>query len=201
VRIQEVTRELAESFGLSKPAGALIAKVEKGGPAEKAGVLTSDIIIKFDGKAVESSNELPRLVGQTKVGKAVKIEVWRKGAVKQLTLSLGEFPEESRQAAKPGEKPAAKPAGKLGLSLAELSETQKEQLNVTGGVLVEEAGGLAAKAGIRRGDVILAINNQDVATPDQFNELIAQFESRKSVAVLVRRGENALYLPLKLAEK
>jgi serine protease Do len=198
VVIQEVTKELAESFGLAKPMGALIADVQKGGPADRAGLLASDVVLKYDGKLVQSSAELPRLVGATKPGTKVTVQVWRKGAPKELALVVGELPTE--KIAQRGEK-QGEAVSQSGLTLSELTPEQKRQLKVSGGLLVEDAQGPAAKAGIQRGDVILALNNTDIRSLDHFKQLMVQFGSRRTVAVLVRRGDGALYVPLKLDGK
>lgn len=198
VVIQEVSKELAETFGLSKPMGALIANVEKGSPADKAGLQASDIILKFDGKSVQSSSELPRLVGATKPGAKVNVQIWRKGALKEVALVLSELPVEkiARRAEKPGKAPS-----KLGLFISELTPEQKQQLKIANGLLVEDAQGPAARAGIRRGDIILAINNTDVKSIAQFTQIVSQLESRGNIALLVRRGDTSLYIPLKLDGK
>jgi serine protease Do len=202
VVIQEVTKELAESFGLAKPQGALVNSVEKGGPADKAGIETSDVILKFDGKPVVSSADLPRLVAATRPGNKSTVQVWRKGAAKELSVVVGELGEDKRT----GERGKGQGPGKggettvarLGLALVELSAEQRKELGVSGGLLVEDAKGNASKAGIRRGDVLLAINNQDVKSVDQVNQIIAQFEKARSVALLIRRGDASLYIPLRL---
>jgi serine protease Do len=199
VVIQEVTRELAESFGLPKASGALVNSVEKGGPAEKAGIEASDVILKFDGKTVASSVDLPRIVGQSRPGSKVSAQIWRKGASRDVVITVGEMPEEKvaqragRKESKPGNVIA-----RLGLTLSELTVDQRKELGVSGGLLVEDAQGAAAKAGIRRGDVLLAINNQDVKALEQLNQLLGQFEKARSVALLIRRGDGALYVPLRL---
>lgn len=200
VVIQEVTKELAESFGLAKPHGALVNSVEKDGPADKAGIEQSDIILKFDGRPVNSSSDLPRIVAATKPGTKVSVQVWRKGAARDLQVVVGELAEDRRGAA-PARKPVPKAGdsvAKLGMSLSELSAEQKRDLGVAHGLLVEEAGGNAAKAGIRKGDVLLAVNNQDVKTLAQLNEVLAQFEKARSVALLIRREGASLYVPLRL---
>ncbi|MEI7969882.1 MAG: DegQ family serine endoprotease [Betaproteobacteria bacterium] len=200
VVIQEVTKELAESFGLAKPQGALVNSVEKGGPADKAGVEVSDVILKFDGKAVLSSSDLPRLVAATRPGTKTGMQIWRKGSAKELMVTVGELQDDKRAAERPS-KPQPKQSdsvARLGMTLTELTADQRKELGVTGGLLVEEAQGNAAKAGIRRGDVLLAINNQDVRTVDQVNQVIAQFEKSRSVALLIRRGDSSIYIPLRL---
>jgi len=199
VVIQEVTKELAESFGLPRPNGALVNSVEKGGPAEKAGIEASDVILKFDGKTVTSSSDLPRIVAQTRPGSKVTAQIWHKGAGRDVTITVGEMPEE-KAAQRPARK-ETKPGNvisRLGLTLSELNADQRKELGINGGLLVEEAQGAAAKAGIRRGDVLMAINNQDVKSVEQLNQLLGQFEKSRSVALLIRRGDGALYVPLRL---
>ena len=199
VVIQEVTKELAESFGLPKASGALVNSVEKGGPAEKAGIEASDVILKFDGKHVASSSDLPRIVAQSRPGSKVTAQIWRKGASRDVAITVGEMPEE-RLAQRPGRK-ESKPGNvvaRLGLTLSELTVDQRKELGLSGGLLVEDAQGAAAKAGIRRGDVLMAINNQDVKSVEQLNQLLGQFEKARSVALLIRRGDGALYVPLRL---
>lgn len=202
VVIQEVTKELAESFGLQKPQGALINSVEKGGPAEKAGLEVSDVILKFDGKPVNSSTDLPRLVAATRPGTKSTLQVWRKGALKDLSVTVGELTEDKRVAekARPGSKPKASgdTVAKLGMVLSELTADQRKELNLSNGLLVEDAQGNAAKAGIRRGDILLAINNQDVKTVEQVNQIVNQMEKSRSVALLIRRGESSIYVPLRI---
>ncbi len=200
VVIQEVTKELAESFGLPKPSGALVNSVEKGSPADKAGIQPSDVILKFDNKEVTASNELPRIVGATKPGSKVSLQVWRKGEKKDLQITVTETPDErvaKRQP--PGKKASGETLAKLGLSVTELTSDQKSELSIANGVLVESAEGAAAKAGIRRGDVIQAVNNQDVKSVEELNRLLSPVDRSRTVAVLIKRGEGSVYIPLKLA--
>jgi serine protease Do len=199
VVIQEVTKELAESFGLPKAAGALVNSVEKGGPAEKAGIQASDVIVKFDNKEVINSTELPRVVAATKPGTKVTVQVWRKGERKDFTVVVGETPDE--KAAKrppPAKKSSGEALGKLGLAVTDLTTDLKKELNITNGVLVENAEGTAARAGIRKGDVILAVNNQEVKSIDELNRLLTAGDRARTVALLIKRGEGSLYVPLKL---
>ncbi len=205
VVIQPVTKELAESFGLPKPAGALVSSVEKGSPAEKGGIETGDVILKFDGKPVASSEDLPRLVGATKPGTKSVIQLMRNKATREVNVVIGEMPDETRNGQRqqkrgqPGGKPPAESVSRLGMTLSEPTAQQRDQLNITGGVLVEDiAPGAAARAGIRRGDIILAVNNQDVKSLDQFGQLMGTFDKGRIVALLVRRGTNALYIPLRI---
>jgi len=199
VVIQEVTKELAESFGLPKAAGALVNSVEKGGPADKAGIQASDVIVKFDNKDISSSNELPRIVAATRPGSKVNVQVWRKGERKDLQLTVGETPEErTAKRPPPGRKPGGETLAKLGLIVSELSAEQRRELNVAGGVLVDGAEGTAARAGIKRGDVILAVGNQEVKSAEDLNRLLATGDKPRTVALLVRRGDGSIYVPLRL---
>jgi serine protease Do len=192
--IQEVTADLADSFGLKPPHGALVADVEPGSPADKAGVQVSDIILMFDGKPINSSIDLPRMVGATKPGVRSTLTVWRKGAQKELSVSVGELTEEKIAAAKA---PEAKKANRAGLVVTELTKEQKGILKISNGVLVEDATGSAARSGIQNGDVIVAVNNQEVNNAEELNRLLND-PTRKSAALLVKRGENAHYVSLRL---
>ena len=199
VVIQPLTKELAESFGLPSARGALVNSVEKGGPAEKAGIEAGDVILKFNGKIVNSSEDLPRIVGATRPGMSATIQIWRNRAMRDIKVTVGRMADE-RMASAPsrgGEKkgPAAT---HYGLTLSDLSEAQRTELKISGGVLVENVKGAAARAGVRRGDVILAVNNQDVASVDRFNEIMTQFDQGRIVALLIRRGPNALYVPFRI---
>jgi len=198
VVIQPITKELADSFGLTKPAGALVNSVEKGGPADKAGIDSGDVILRFDGKAVNSSEDLPRIVGATRPGTKVTVQVWRNKAARDVQVVVAELQDDraARQSRRGGGKPPAA-MGQYGMALADLSEAQRKELKVDGGVLVENAQGPATRAGIRRGDIILAVNNQDVKSVEHFKELMSQFEKGRIVALLIRRGTNSLYIPFK----
>jgi serine protease Do len=199
VVIQEVTKELAESFGLPKAAGALVNSVEKGGPADKAGLEPSDVILKFDGKTVNSTSDLPRIVAQTRPGSKATMQIWRKGAARDVTVTVGEMPEE-KVAQRPGRRDSksGNVIARLGLTVSELSAEQRKELGIGGGLLVEDVQGAAAKAGIRRGDILMALNNQDVKSVEQLTQLLSQFDKAKSVALLIRRGDGALYVALRL---
>ena len=201
VTIQEVTRDLAESFGLSKAGGALVSSVEKGGAADKAGIQVSDVILKFDGKTVNSSADLPRVVAATRPGSKVTVQVWRKGESKEVHLTVAEMPLDS-QLAQGGSAVAGESVARLGLVVSELSAEQKSELQVKGGLLVEEVKGTAAaRAGLRRGDVILAIGNVEVSALEQLNEVLKQIPKGRNVALLVWRDDGAYYLAFKLDEK
>lgn len=201
VVIQEVTKELAESFGMTKPQGALVNSVERGGPADKAGVEPSDVILKFDGKPVTTSSDLPRLVAATRPGSRVSMQIWRKGGTRDVPVVVGELQDDRRTAAERTKRPAGKApdaVSRLGMTFSELTAEQRRELGITGGLLVEDAQGNAAKAGIRRGDILLAINNQDIKSVEQLNQILGQFDKSRSVALLIRRGESSLYVPLRL---
>ncbi len=198
VVIQQLSRELADGFGLSKPQGALVNSVEKGGPADKAGIEAGDVILRFDGRVVNSSEDLPRMVGATRPGSRVTVQVWRNKAARDVQVTVAELVDDksARQSRRGGKPPGQAPMVH-GMALSDLSEAQRKELKVEGGVLVENAQGAAARAGIRRGDVILAVNNQDVASVEQFKQLMGQVEKGRIVALLVRRGNNSLYVPFR----
>lgn len=193
VMIQEVTSDLADSFGLDSPHGALVADVEAGSPADKAGVKTSDIILKFDGKTINSSIELPRLVGATKPGSKSSLTIWRKGKQQELSVVIGAMADDQVAA----KAPEAKKSNRAGLVVSELTREQKGVLKIEHGVLVEEVNGPAGRAGIENGDVIIAVNNQEVNSVEEFDRLIND-PARKSAALLVKRGEDAHYVSVRL---
>jgi serine protease Do len=204
VTIQEVTRELAESFGLSKPSGALISAVEKNGPADKADVWVSDVILKFDGKPVESSMDLPRIVAATKPGSKVVVELWRKGEIKRITITVGKVPEDSKLAQPAKELPSEvnETISRLGIAIRELSKEELQELQIGEGLLVVEVKGAAARsAGLHQGDILLAIGNIPARSLAQFNEIIRQVPKGRNIALLVKRGDNASYIAIKLDEK
>ena len=202
VVIQEVTRDLATSFGLDRARGALVNAVEKGSPADKAGVEATDIIMSFDGKAVESSSDLPRIVGGTRPGTQSTLEVWRKGARRNLTLTVGELQEDRVASAdKPGRsKPQAEtPANRLGIVVAELSAEQKKDLRVGGGLVVTEVRP-DSKADVRKGDVLLTLvhrgQHTELKTVDQFTRLLAGLENNAVITLQVRRGEATSFVTI-----
>ena len=197
VVIQEVTKELAESFGMEKPQGALVNSVEKGGPADKGGIEASDVIMKFDGKPVNSSGDLPRLVGATRPGTKATVQVWRKGQIKDMHVVVAEL-QDDKLAQKSAKKAIPESSKRHGMSLSDLTAEQRKELGAAGGVFVEDAQGPAAKAGLRQGDVILSVGSQEVKSVEQFNQLIGQMEKGKTVALLVRRGESQIFVTLKL---
>ncbi|MFY8055858.1 MAG: DegQ family serine endoprotease [Limnohabitans sp.] len=204
VQIDQVSKEVAESLGLSKPQGALVRGVEQGSPAEKAGLEPGDIILRFDGKLIEKSADLPRQVGNTKPGTVSKLQIWRRGSSKELSITVGEFEPEkpAKKAAAPAEKPATSQAAKfLGLTLSDLTDAQKKELKLRGGVRVDAAAEAAARAGIQEGDVILALANTETPTVQVLEGLVSKLDRTKPVSVLVRRGEWAQYTVIRPTTK
>jgi len=199
VQISEVTTDVAESLGLGRARGAEVAMVEPGGPADKAGVKVGDIILKFNGKDIDRSSDLPRLVGGSTIGSRATVTVWRRGSQIDLPVTIVELQEEKSPTAKATpKKPAPDQApNALGLHVSDLSAAQKRDLKTEAGVLVEFAEGRAASAGIRQGDVILQMNNVEITSAGQFNGLVAKLDAKKPVALLVRRENVSRYLVIR----
>ncbi len=202
VQIGPVTKEVAESIGLGAPRGAMVTGVEKDQPADKAGVEAGDIIVKVDGKAVEKVGDLPRIVGSLKPGTKASLQVFRRGATKDLSVGIVEFEPERpvrRAAAEPsGSAPqAAKSA--LGMTVSDLAEAQRRELRLRGGVRVDAVEGAAARAGVREGDIVLSLDNVEIADAKQFASVAAKAEKSRSVSVLVRRGDWTNYLVIRSA--
>jgi serine protease Do len=201
VQIGPVSKEVAEAIGLGAPRGASVVSVEKDGPADKAGVEAGDIIVKVDGKAVEKSADLPRMIGAVKPGGKTSIQVFRRGSTKDLSLAVIEYETADRNstrraAAEPGSAPqAAKSA--LGITVADLPDTQRKELRVRGGVRVDAVEGPGARAGLREADVILSIDNVEVTDAKQFANIASRADKAKPVSLLVRRGETTNYLVIR----
>ncbi|QCB44729.1 DegQ family serine endoprotease [Hydrogenophaga sp. PAMC20947] len=197
VQIDQVSKEVAESIGLGKPRGALVRGVEADSPASKAGVEPGDIILKFDGKDIDKSVDLPRLVGSTKPGNKSRMTVFRRGTQKELGITVAELePEQAeRRAAAPDtvRPQVSSVVQSLGLTLKALTAAQKKELNLRGGVRVESAEGPAARAGLREGDVIVAIDNMDTTSVEELEAALSKVDKGKSINVLFRRGEWAQY--------
>jgi serine protease Do len=196
VQIDQVTKEIAEASGLGKAQGALVRGVESGSPAEKAGVEAGDIITKFEGKVVEKSSDLPRVVGATKPGTRSSLTVFRRGSYKDLMVTVAEIEADkpAKKAPEKEEKPKQSSAAQLlGLSVSELSEVQKKELRLKGGVKVEAAVEAAARAGLREGDVIVVLGNVEVANVKEFEAAVAKLDKNKAVSVMFRRGDWAQY--------
>ena len=199
VVIQEVSKDLATSFGLDRPRGALVNSVEKGSPADKAGVEATDIIIKFDGKQVDNSSDLPRIVGATRPGAKVDLEVWRKGAARNLSITVGELQEErvaSRDTPR-AQKPAEQAANRLGIVVGELTAKQKDDLKLGHGLVVLDVKA-EARADVRRGDVLLTLvhkgQHTDLRSSDQLNRLLSGLDKNSVITLQVRRGETTAFV-------
>jgi len=199
VQIGPVTKDVAESIGLGKPQGALVSAVEADSPAEKAGVEPGDVITRFDGKAIEKVADLPRLVGNTKPGSKSVLTVFRRGAHKDLTLTIAEVePDEKVAAATAKAKPSAA-AQQFGLTVADLTAAQKKELKLKGGVRIVAAADAAARAGLHEDDVILAVANTEIASVKDFDAVLAKVDKAKPINLLVRRGEWAQYVLIRPA--
>ncbi|WP_404991454.1 DegQ family serine endoprotease [Cupriavidus pauculus] len=206
VAIGDVTKEVADSLGLGRARGALVGSVEPGGPAEKAGIEAGDIILKFNGRDIEKASDLPRMVGDTKPGTRVPLQVWRKGQTREVPITVTELePDSAKTVARKGERrgngneeqqQASKPNA-LGLIVNDLSEARLRELKVKSGVEVDTADGPAARAGIRPGDIILRVGDTDITGARQFNELVKSLDKSKMAAVFVRRGDATQVLTLR----
>jgi serine protease Do len=196
VQIDQVSKDVAESIGLGKAMGAMVRSVEGGGPADKAGVEAGDIITRFDGKAIDKSSDLPRIVGSTKPGTRSTVTVFRRGSTRDLTVTVAEIEADKpvAKATNRDEKPKASAAGQaFGLAVSEVSDAQKKELGLKGGVKVEAAVDAAARAGLREGDIVLAVGNAEVATVKDFDAAISKHDKSKPLNLLFRRGEWTQY--------
>ena len=193
VSVQEVNQVLADSFKLDIPEGALVSGVEKGGPADKAGLQAGDVIRKVDGRAVVSSGDLPAAIGIAVPGDKVRLEVWRQGSLKQIEARLGNANDKVADVASNTD---AAPQGRLGLSLRPLQPSELRAAGVASGLFIEDAAGAAATAGVEAGDVLLAVNGQAVKSIDQVRAAVAK--SDKSVALLIQRGDEKIFVPVRI---
>ena len=193
VTVQEVNASLAASFGLERPRGALVAAVDDSSPASKGGLEVGDIILKYDGKPIEHSSDLPLLVADTAPGNRATLEVWRKGAMRSLTVAL----TESKAERVAGKSDDGAPKGRLGLAVRPLTSDEKGQLGGRGGLVVEQVGGAAERAGIQPGDVVLALNGTPVQSAEQLRDAVAK--SGKRAALLIQRDNRQLFVPVELS--
>jgi serine protease Do len=196
VGIQEMTEQLAESFKLDKARGAVITTVEPDSPAQKAGMAVGDIITRFNGKEVAEATDLPRMVGETKPGTDVDVELWRGGKSQTVKLKIGELESPLAQRASPVSAPDNKSAGLLGLAVSELPPAGRRALGVDYGLVVEGVEGVNADAPLQRGDVIVAVNNQRFGSMQEFQKQVEQAKPGSTVALLVRRGDDIAYVPV-----
>ncbi len=200
VTIAPVTKEVAESIDLGAPRGALVQGVEKDQAADKAGVEAGDIILRVDGKVVEKSADLPRLIGGIKPGTRASLQVFRRGTTKDLTVVVGEVEADRpvrRAAGEAAPTPPAAVKSALGLAVSDLTDAQKKELRVRGGVRVDAVEGAAARAGLREGDIVLALNNVDVVDSKQFQAASGRLDKSKAATLLVRRGEWVNYIVIR----
>ena len=196
VQIGEVNKEVAEAIGLGRPQGALVRGVEAGAPAQKAGIEAGDIILKFDGKAIEKSSDLPRLVGNTKPGSRATVTVLRRGSQRDLSVTVAELEPERATRRTQGQEqrpPAGAQVQTMGLTVSELTEALKSELKLRGGVRVDASDGAGARAGLREGDVIVAVGNVEVNNVREFEQAMARADKSKPIVVQLRRGELAQY--------
>lgn len=191
VTIQQVDKELAATFGLDRARGALVSGIEKGGPAEGGGLKVGDVILGVNGRKVEQSIDLPRMIGEGRPGADVKLEIWRDGKSRETAVKLGETPVEKVAAVEAPTKPS-----QLGLTVRPISPGERDRLQAPHGVLVERSDGAAAKAGIRPGDVIIALNSEPIDSIDMLNSAVGK--SRDRVALLVQRNAMRFYVPVPL---
>ena len=199
VLIQDVTRELAESFGMARPRGALIARVLPGGPAERAGIEVGDVVLSFDEQAIERSADLPPVVGRTRVGREVPVEVLRNGESMILTVTTEELPEEDEIEVAATSGPEGTEAKELGLTVRDLSDEERASLDgADQGVLVSKVSeGPGRRAGIREGDLILMLNNEEVSGSEDFERIASGLPEGKAISVLVQRQGSPVFLALK----
>jgi len=203
VLIQDVTRDLAESFNMDKPHGALVARVLPGSPAEAAGFQVGDVVVKFNENEIDHSSDLPPMVGITPIDRKIPVEIIRKGKIKEITVKIGELPKEDEI------KVSSRPNGstsdnRLGVVVADIAEDQRDKLDINGdgGVYVKEVkDGAAAEAGIRRGDVILMINNTEIMNAKHFKDMVADLPEDKSVPVLVHRRGSPIFLAMRVPDE
>jgi serine protease Do len=192
VSVQEVNQSLADSFGLERPEGALVASVEKGSAAERAGLRAGDVIRSANGRVIVSSGDLPALVGLAAPGERIALEVWREGKKVQLAAELGRASEKAVAAVEP----QGADGGRLGLALRPLTPQERQESGLRAGVVVQDVGGPAQAAGVEAGDVVLAVNGTPVTTIEQVKAAVEK--SQKSVALLIQRGEDKIFVPIRV---
>jgi serine protease Do len=200
VAIGEVTKDVADSLGLPKAQGALVSSVEAGGPADKAGIQPGDIITKFNGVSVDTATDLPRMVGDTKPGTKTNITVWRKGQSRDLPITIAEMqPDKVAKAdqQKKTPQPKERASNSLGLAVSDIPADQKKALKLTSGVQVDAVEGPAQRAGFQKGDIIMRIGDTDITSAKQFEAVAQNLDASKMVAILVRRGDNTQFVPLR----
>ena len=194
VRIQPMTKELAQSFRLKEPDGALIALVEPGSPADKAGLKPGDVVLEYNGQPIDDTNKLPRLVAATKPGQSATLRIWRDGKAEEVKFTAAELVADAKPAKPAAEKPT-KP-NRLGLVVSELPAAQRKALGIDYGLVVESAD--ASRSPLRPGDVIVGVGRETIKSLEDFDRLIAEHKQGDTVALLVRRGEATVYVPIEV---
>ncbi len=195
VTVQEVNQSFADSFNLATPEGALVSNVEKGGPADKAGLKAGDVIRMLNGQKIVSSGDLPAIVSLATPGEKVTLEVWRQGKLESIKATLGNAAEKTALAANDAEDKAVS-KNRLGLSLRPLENLEKRQSGIASGLLIEDVRGAAAMAGVQPGDVLLSVNGRVVQSVEQVREVVDK--SGKSVALLIQRGDDKIFIPVRI---
>lgn len=203
VTIQDLSEELAKGFGLAKASGVLVNAVEKDGPADKGGIKSGDIILKFNGQAIVATSDLPKLVSSSKPGSKAVVQVWRDKKMHELSMVLGELDPADKASVRRDlkGKPAVEDNGRFGLMLQELSAAQLKETGLKFGLLIVEATGAAAKAGLQAGDVIVGVGSQDLTSQNQFKQRLAALKAGESVPLRIVRSGQPLYLMMKTPEK
>ncbi len=196
IAIQEISKELSESFGMKTTQGALVAGVEKESPADKGGLKPGDVILKFNEKDIKTSSDLPKFVSATKPNTEVAVVILRQGKEQSLTITIGEMPTDDMVVARKNSEQAKK--NRIGLVVKDLTPQQKKQIKENAGILVVEAADAALNAGIRQGDVILGLNNNPITSAQSFNQAIKKIAKGKTIALLVYRNGDTLYVPIKI---
>jgi serine protease Do len=195
VQIEAVSKDIADSLGMSKPQGVLVKGIEGGSPAEKAGIEAGDVIVSFGGKSIDKPNDLPRLVGNAKPGSKVPMQVWRRGSLKELNVIVGSVEAETVvQGGEAAQSSSTSVVKTLGLTLSNLTDAQKKDLRLNGGVRVDASGEPAARFGIQEGDVILAVANIETPNVKAFEAVMAKVDASKPLNLLLRRGNWVQYV-------
>jgi serine protease Do len=195
VTVQEVNQGFADSFKLESPEGALVSNVEKGGAADKAGLKSGDVIRKLDGQPIVASGDLPAMLSLAKPGDKVTLDVWREGKIIRIDARLANA-EDKVAAADRDDTAGPDTSSRLGLALRPLDPNEKRQSGITSGLVIEDAGGAAANAGVQPGDVLLSVNGRAVSTVEQVRDVVGK--SSKSVALLIQRGSDKIFIPVRI---